>query len=188
MKLTKEKRDQLILTCMGTLVMLVAIWYLWISPRYDAIKRYDHDIGARQSTLQEMEDTIAKAAASSEQLRETTNTLIQAESDLAFGDPNAWIYDTMRHFKSRYKVDISLASQATVDEVDLLPTYPYKQLRFGVNGNGFYHDLGQFVTDFENEFPHARIANVRIEPANDGEKLNFHMDIIALVRPNEPQS
>jgi len=189
MKLTKEKRDQLILTCVGTLVALVSIFYLWINPRYTAIKKYTSSIGSRQNTVADMEKTIAAAAATAQQLHDTTNALTSAESDLAYGDPNAWIYDTMRHFKVRYKVDVTLGNQAIVDDVDILPSFPYKQLRFSVNGSGFYHDLGRFVSDFENEFPHARVVNLRVDPAVEtGEKLNFHMDIITLVKQNEPQS
>jgi Tfp pilus assembly protein PilO len=189
MKLTKEKRDQLILTVMGTLIVLAATWYLWISPRYKAISTYNSQISKQQEALADMNKTIATAAASANQLRDMTNALANAEKDLAYGDPNAWVYDTMRHFKTRYRIDITLGNQATVDEVDILTGFPYKQLRFSVNGNGFYHDLGRFVADFENEFPHARVVNLRIDPSTDAtEKLNFHMDIIALVKQNEPQS
>jgi len=189
MKLSKEKRDQLILTGIGTLVVALAIWYLWISPRYTAIKNYTGQIGRQQDTLKDMADTISKAAAAADQLHDATNALVQAESDLASGDPNAWIYDPIRHFKARYKVDITVGNQAAVEDVDLITGFPYKQLRFGMSGTGYYHDLGRFIADFENEFPHARIVNLRIEPPSDAtEKLNFRMDIITLVKQNEPQS
>src|SRR5689334_17043270 len=152
MKLSKEKRDQLILACMSVVISLVLIFYFWINPRYAAIKRTNTDIKNQQGNFQEMQDTIAKAAAAADQLHEATNALAKAEGDLAFGDPNAWIYETIRHFKTRYKIDVIPGTQASVEEVDLLPNFPYKQLRFVVSGSAYYHDLGHFVSDFENDF------------------------------------
>jgi hypothetical protein len=72
--------------------------------------------------------------------------------------------------------------------MDLLPSFPYKQIRFAINGTAYYHDLGKFISDFENHFPHARVVNLVIEPMsnadNTNEKLSFRMEIIALVKPN----
>ena len=56
-----------------------------------------------------MEDTIKKADTVSAQLADLTDTLTKAESDMASGDPAAWIYDTIRNFKEKYKVDISVS-------------------------------------------------------------------------------
>ena len=76
--------------------------------------------------------------------------------------------------------------------MDLLPHFPYKQLKVTVNGTAYYHDLGKFIADFENTYPHARVVNLTIDPAggtgDDSEKLAFRMDIIALINPNGPQS
>ena len=70
----------------------------------------------------------------------------------------------------------------------MLPQFPYKQIRVNINGTAYYHDLGKFIADFENTFPHIRIVNLTIEPVNTAdpgnEKLSFRMDIVALVKPN----
>jgi hypothetical protein len=69
--------------------------------------------------------------------------------------------------------------------VDLFTAFPYKQIRFTINGKAYYHDLGKFIADFENNFPHARVVNLVIDSASsDGEKLSFRMDIIVLVKPS----
>ncbi len=77
-------------------------------------------------------------------------------------------------------------------EVDLLSKFPYKQLKVTVNGTAYYHDLGKFIADFENTYPHARITNLTLEPAgntgDNSEKLAFRMDIVALTNPTVPQS
>jgi hypothetical protein len=190
-KLPKEKRDLLILVCMGTVAVLCLICFFLIRPQYDAISRINKQISDRQNRIQDMDNAINKAEAMSVQLVDSTYTLTHAESDMASGDAAQWIYNTIRNFKAKYRVDISVNSQLTLGEVDLLPKFPYKQLKVTTSGTAYYHDLGKFIADFENTFPHARIANLTLEPAggtgDNSEKLSFRMDIIAVVNPTGPQ-
>jgi Tfp pilus assembly protein PilO len=190
-KLPKEKRDQLILVCMGTLLLLILIVFGLIRPQYDNISAINAKINAARKDLQSKEDTIKKADTVSTQLADLTYTLSQAEGDLVSGDPAQWIYNTIRNFKEHYKVDISVNSQLSMGEVDLLPHFPYKQLKVTLGGTAYYHDLGKFIADFENAFPHARFANLTLEPVggtgDNSEKLTFRMDIIALANPTGPQ-
>ena len=187
----KEKRDQLILVCMGTLFLLILIVFGLIRPQYDNISAINAKISAARNDLQSKEDTIKKADTVSTQLADLTYTLTQAEADMVSGDPAQWIYNTIRNFKEHYKVDISVNSQLSMGEVDLLPHFPYKQLKVTVGGTAYYHDLGKFIADFENTFPHARFANLTLEPVggtgDNSEKLTFRMDIIALANPTGPQ-
>jgi len=107
---------------------------------------------------------------------------------MATGDNYAWTFDTIRRFKASYRVDIPTISQPALGEVDVLPQFPFKQIRVTVSGTAYYHDLGRFIADFENAFPHIRVVNIAIEPVNPteagNEKLSFRMDIVALVKPN----
>jgi hypothetical protein len=191
-KLPKEKRDQLILVVMGILFVLFLIGFGLIRPQYGTISGINVKINAARDHLQSMEDTIKKGDAISTQLADMSYTLTQNESDMASGDPAQWIYNTIRNFKEHYKVDISVNSQLSIGEVDLLPHFPYKQLKVTVGGTAYYHDLGKFIADFENTFPHARITNLTLEPVggtgDNSEKLAFRMDIIALANPVASQN
>lgn len=188
-RLPKEKRDKLILVSLGTLAVLIVIGLGLIRPQYQAINRMRAQTNDARAKLQGMEDSINQADITAAQLHDISDTLAQQEKDMAIGDPNAWIYDTLRRFKSKYKVDMTIGNQTSISEVDLLPRFPYRQLKVTVNGSAYYHDLGTFIADFENNFPHARICNLIIEPSGGSgdnlEKLNFRMEIIALVKPNE---
>jgi hypothetical protein len=190
-KLPKEKRDQLVLVGMGTLFLLILIGFGLIRPQYDAISAINAKINSARTNLQSMEYAIKRADTNSAQLADLTYTLTQTEGDMVSGDPAQWIYNTIRNFKEHYKVDISVNSQLSMGEVDLLPHFPYKQLKVTVGGTAYYHDLGKFIADFENTYPHARIANLTLEPVGGGgdssEKLAFRMDIIALANPTGPQ-
>lgn len=190
-KLSKAKRDQIILVGMGTLLLLVGIFFGVIRPQYADTKRINNQVNEAKDHLQSMEDTIKKASTVSGQLTDLTTTLTNAESDLAFGDPAQWIFNKIRNFKEHYNVDIAVNSQLSVGELELLPHFPYKQLKVSVGGTAYYHDLGKFIADFENLFPHSQITNLTLDPAggngDNHDKLAFRMEIIALVNPNGPQ-
>jgi hypothetical protein len=191
-KLPKEKRDHLILVGMGTVAVLSLIIYGLIRPQYATVKQINNQIAAARDELQSKKDTIKTANTVSNQLAELTNTLAMAESDMAFGDPAVWIYDTIRNFKEHYNnVDISVKSALTPGSVDLLPRFPYQQIKVTVGGTAYFHDLGKFIADFENTYPHARIVNLTVQSdvgGGDNEKLAFSMDVIALVKTTGPQS
>ena len=188
-RLPKEKRDALILVCLITAMVLGGIGFGMIRPQYAAIKSVKDDTNAERQKLQNMKKTIASGSTTLNQLQDMSDTLTQAEADMATGDPNGWIYDTIRKFKSQYKMDITIASQTTTEPEDMLPQFPFQQLKVTVNGTAYYHDLGKFIAAFENDYPHGRICNLSLSPAggsgDNAEKLYFRMDIIVLLKPSE---
>ncbi len=185
-KLSKEKRNQLFLVVIGTLVVLGGIGFGIIRPQYDGLAEIARTKKTELAKLQLIKDTIKKADDTANKLADTSYNLVQAENDIASGDVFAWTYDTIRRFKTGYKVEIPTISQPSLGEVDLIPQFPYKQLKISITGMAFYHDLGKFISDFENTFPHMRITNLTVEPANesgaDSEKLSFRLEIVALVK------
>ena len=184
----KEKRTQFILVILGTLAVLGLIGFFLIRPQYQNLSRIHTTAIDEQDRLQKIKDTISKAGNTTTQLSNAVLNLSHAEEDMAFGDNYAWTYDTIRKFKASYRVDIPTIGQPTPGDVDVLPNFPFKQIRVTVNGTAYYHDLGKFIADFENAYPHIRIVNLAIEPVNSiepgNEKLSFRMDIVALVKPN----
>jgi Tfp pilus assembly protein PilO len=186
-KISKEKRTQLIIVVFSTLAVLGLIYFGLIQRQYDSIAKIAKAKSTADSKLRAIKTTITNAVAISKDLDESSVALEQTEKDMATGDLYSWTYDTLRHFKQPYRVEIPEVGQPAVGEMDLLPGFPYKQIRFSVNGTGYYHDLGKFVADFENSFPHARLINLVAEPMSGmegNEKLTFKMEIIALVKPN----
>jgi Tfp pilus assembly protein PilO len=186
-KLPKEKRDKLILVIAGSLVLLGVIYFALIRPQYETIASIMTQTNDARNKLQTMEDTVKKTDATRDELIDALDTLSHSESDIASGDTFAWTYDMMRGFKANYKtVDMPGIGQSSIGDVDFLPAFPYRQIKVTVTGTAFYHDLGKFIMDFENTYPHIRVANLSLEPAgasgDDKEKLAFRMDIIALIK------
>jgi len=187
-KLPKEKRDRLILVILGTVVLLGLVGFGLIQPQYNTISKIKKETVVAQYKLLSIEDTIKRGDSTTTALIDISYTLSHAEDDMASGDIYSWTYDTIRHFKTPYKVEIPPPGQPTISDVDLIGNFPYRQLKFNVTGTAYYHDLGKFIADFENNFPHIRVVNITLEPVggtgDDAEKLSFRMDVIALIKPN----
>jgi len=94
----------------------------------------------------------------------------------------------MKISPGKHRVRVELPGYRTFDtEVNLLANFPYKQTTLSVAGSAHYHDLGRFLADFENRFPHIRVSNLSLDldaAAAEPETLSFRMDIIALVKSN----
>jgi len=187
-RLSREKRNQLITVVVVTVAVLTLIGLGLIRPQFESLHKIANTRKEADSKLQSIRHAITNSEAIANAWNETNSALMQAEADMASGDLYSWTYDTIRHFKQSYRVDIPEVGHPTVAESDLLPAFPYKQIQFTINGTVYYQDLGKFVADFENNFPHSRMVRLVVEPASgpdtSSEKLSFRMEIITLVKPN----
>jgi Tfp pilus assembly protein PilO len=189
MNIPKEKRNQLLLVAIITVAVMVLIGLTFINPQLQTLSKIKANKRAAQAKLQQINDTIKHMDAAESELAAVSNALSHAEEDMASGDIYSWTYDTIRRFKVPYQVDIPQIGQPELSDVDLLPNFPYKQVKFTVNGTAYYHDFGKFIAAFENTFPHIRIVNLTMDPIPSGpdgstEKLSFRMDIVALIKSN----
>jgi Tfp pilus assembly protein PilO len=187
-RISPAKRNQLIMVLLITAALISAIYFMLISPQKSENQKLVQQTGDRLGDLDKYKKIISQAEASSNQLASISSQLTVSEQDMARGDVYAWIYDTIRRFKTSYHLDIPTISQPTISDVDLIPNFPYRQLRLSLSGTGYYHDLGKFVADFENNFPHIRLVNLSVQSSSDpnsaSEMLTFRMDLVALVKPN----
>jgi Tfp pilus assembly protein PilO len=191
-KLSKEKRNHLILVVLGLIVIVSGLWFGLINWQQDKHKALMVEKEKAQTELVRMEQMIKNADRIESDLEEATRKLAAAEEQMAPpADPFAWMVSTMRLFRLPYKVDVPAIGQPDVKEMNLLPKFPYKQAIFAVGGTACFHDLGKFIADFENHFPHFRIINMDLAPATaaenkteaDREKLQFKIEIVTLMKP-----
>jgi Tfp pilus assembly protein PilO len=183
-KLSPEKRNQLILTMIGTLALVGAIYFFLIGPQKQENYKLDQETNTLRSKLAQINQTIKVADVTAKNATDIEVRLRLAEADVATGDVFAWVFDALRQFKSGYQISIPNIGQPALSEVDLLAGFPYKQISVSLQGTGFYHDIGKFVADLENKFPHMRVVNLSLEPAGDqsSEKLSFRMEIVTLTK------
>jgi len=185
-RLPREKLNQLLLTAAFTVLALGLIYFFLIRSQLSSIDGKKKQYASTEIQLKSIENTIKKSDDTTAELSEAVYNLSRAESDIASGDIYSWTYDFIRKFKATYRVEIPSITPPSLTSVDLLPNFPYRQIRVTLNGTAYYHDFGKFISDLENTFPHVRVVNLALEPANssEAEKLAFRVDIIALVKSN----
>jgi Tfp pilus assembly protein PilO len=191
--LPKEKRDQLILVGLGTVVITVGLYYGLITLQQNALQTTLKSQGEQQAKLSDAQRLTGNSGSIQKGLEAATAQLKGIEATMPSGDMYSWIILTVNTFKEKYQVDIPQFSREVQSDIGMYAKYPYKAATFSLRGSAFYHDLGRFISDFENTFPYMRIQNIELEPsagnqsANpaDGEKLAFKLDVITLVNvPN----
>jgi hypothetical protein len=187
-KLPREKRNKLILVGLGTLAAAGALYYLVIGEQTQALTRLaskKSDVQARQRRIL---DAVGRAGAIEADLASAQKELAEAEADIASGDLYSWVINTVRQFKAAYKVNVPQFSPlGAVAEVNLLPNFPYKQTSLSLAGTAHFHDLGRFLADLENQFPHIRVVNLSLDlnpnlAPEDQETVSFKLDLITLVK------
>jgi hypothetical protein len=190
-KLPKDKRARIVLVGLATVLTGAALWVALISPLLDTANGVNRRIDDSRSKA----ELGAKSLASSNQvavgLAAASGQLAKAETNMATGDLYAWMIQTMNRFKTPYAVDIPQISREVPAEVGVFPNFPYRAAIFVVRGTGYYHDFGRFLADFENSFPYIRVQNLELDSGGgfrveDSEKLQFKMELVALVRPMAP--
>jgi len=188
-RLSPTKRNHLIMVVLATVGLVCTIYFLLIEPQYAKNKGIAVDTVNARVELQKTKELIAKRDVTATALGQVMLQLAHAEEDIAVGDVYSWTFDTIRQFKAKYPLDIPSTGQPVMGAVDLIGDMPYKQVKVTLAGSGYYHDLGKFIADFENNFPHIRVLNLTMDPVagppgTTVEKLNFRMDVVALVKPN----
>jgi Tfp pilus assembly protein PilO len=182
----RQKRNQLFITLVVVIVATCGLGFGVIRPQYAKLTSIKRETVDTQQKWTGEERMIQQSTSSADKLADLTVELSSNEQDMATGDIYAWTLDTVRHFKSGYKVELPEIGQPSVGDMDLLPSFPYQQLRFNISGTGYYHDIGKFIADFENRYPHMRVVNLEMGPVGgDSEKLAFRADIVALVKSSQ---
>jgi len=193
MRLTPEKKTKLIIVGVATAAVLGLLWFYLIGAQ--EAKRRDIADKTKQRTKERQDIRAAVGSATKIQADyQAASEKLQAieQQEIADGDYYSWFYNLIKAFKASYHVDIPEFSNVEVGDCTLIYKFPYKQVKISVAGTAYFNDFGHFVADFENHFPHMRIENLSLEPANGGEreadreKLSFKMDIIALINTPPP--
>jgi Tfp pilus assembly protein PilO len=188
-RLPPDKLNKLIIVIVATLAAVGMVYYLLIGPQKEENQKLAAETVGQVAKLQQIKTSVKQAEVTANKVNEIAQLLGRAEEDTATGDLFAWTYDTIRQFKGNRHIEIKSIGQPVVSDVDLIAGFPYKQIKFQIMGTGYYHDIGKFVADLENKFPHMRVVNLTMDSgslteSSSGEKLSFRLEIAALVKPN----
>ena len=187
MKLSPDKRNKLIIVAVATVAVVALICYFLIGAQRAKLRELEEQYQGNLDKQRHMKTAMVNAVKIDAELARLGDKLTASEQEMASGDLYSWMYNTIKGFKSAYRVDIPQFSTVEPGNTTLIYNFPYKQVKISVSGSGFFHDFGKFLADFENHFTLMRVENLILEPTSgaekeaDREKLGFKMDIIALV-------
>lgn len=192
--LPKEKRDQLILCAIGTIAVIAGLWYGLISSMRQSMESMTKQTDEKKTKVVNAQRLVNSTSDLQKGLEQATAKLNVMEESMAAGDMYSWIILKVNKFREDRKVEIPQFSREVRTELGLFPKFPYKAAVFTVRGTAFFHDLGKFIADFENAFPHTYLQNIEMEPASNSsanssggahpELLTFKMEIVTLINPN----
>jgi len=193
-KLPKEKRDRIIAVTIATVIAIGGIWYGLIRSQQAKLEESTRTTIKAREKVTNAKRRVEKEKLIQVELDAARLGLKAIEEEMAAGDLYSWIIVTVNKFRAAYRVEIPQFSREQVSEVNVIPGFPYKGATFTLRGTAYYHDLGKFVADFENAFPHVRLLNLEMEPVglpnptaqsnlDEQEKLSFKMDIVTLIKP-----
>ncbi len=186
-RISKEKRNQLILVGIVVVAINAGLWFGVIRSQQEELHALAQKKNEDETKFAQIQETIKNSEKAKSELLAVNNQLAQAEHDMPSGDLYLSLVNTIRKFQGQYDVQISQFTPNGGDApMSLLPKFPYRQVTVSISGMAHYHDLGKFVADFENQFPTSRILNLDLSPssvtsAEDKEKLSFKMDVVSLV-------
>lgn len=185
-KLSKDKRDRLILVCFATVGVAAALWLILIQSEREKLKQTRAETNNIADQIEGAKRLIAQEANFKQTLEGLGTELAERESGMASGDRFYWFVNMLNKFKIGYDLEIPQISREVVSPVGLFPEFPYEAATFKVSGVGTYFEFGRFLKDFENKYPYIRVQNLELKPAEKGEKkelVSFNMDIVTLIKP-----
>ncbi len=197
-RLSKEKRDKLILVAIGTIAVVAGLWLAVITTRRQAIGQSQTKLEKAKDKVEKAKRVVSRAAQAEADMEAATRKLSAIEDTMASGDLYLWSRLLMEKVCVGHDVKISDVTRPGKGEVNLLAQFPYPAVIFSVRGAAYYHDFGKFLADFENRLPYFRVQNLSLMAGSAGaagtdssaaqagdEKLSFKMDIVALVKSNQ---
>lgn len=178
------------LVILGIVAVMAALWYVVIQNQYTTLTEVQKKTQEMRDKVNKGEILLKKSSEIEESLDAEAKTLETIEDGMASGDIYLWNINTINRFNTNNTSRITFLDfqREILGEVGVLPKFPYKAAIFPLKGTGYYHEVGRFLADFENNFPYIRVQNLELSPlskvgADDAEKLNFKFEVVALIKP-----
>jgi hypothetical protein len=197
-KMSKDKRDKMLLVCIGAAGIIAIVYFFVISDMRVEIATLQSKITTLDDKRDKSDRLLKRQAdfqASIEQLRKTLNAR-QADMPRP-GQDHSWFIHLMEDRRTKFNLDVVDIRNPEPWDPGILPKFPFRAVSFHVTLLGAYTDFGKFLADFENSYPYMRVQIMNIAPevqntavrtpegaapaADDG-KLRFNFRVISLVK------
>lgn len=188
-------RQRLVLVMLTFAIGCVVVWFFLLEGPRKSLKQQRLARSTAQTALDKSRKQINDAARTKADFEANQRRLEAIEEKIPVGDPYRWLVKAFGEFSAASRVSIGNIEAPHVSEFGIYPQVPYKAATFTLSGTGFYHEFGTFLADLENEFPHMRVRRLELSPAYpgesaspEGEKLNFHVELMVMYKPATPMS
>lgn len=187
MNITPEKRNNLIKLGAITAAVLIAFWFLLVRPAQAQMNKKNLASQDFTKKISSKKEVIHKGSLVKTRLDDASRQLARVEEQMVSGDTYLWIIKTLRDFEVPQRLEFTKYDPPQFIQPVAAENLPYKTASFVVNGTAAFHDLGKFLSRFENIYPHIRVNRVDMEPASagtdPGDKLSFLIEFHVLVKP-----
>lgn len=198
-KLSKEKKDRLILTCIGCVGIIAVLYFLVITDQKREIAQLDSKIAALKSKRDISDKQVKRLPDIQVDLEEQKKVLIQKQAEMPKPEEDhVWFIRIMEEMRTKYGLEVDdIKTPAPIDP-GVLPKFPFRGVELRVSVIGNYADFGRFLADFENRFPYMRVEIMSIGPekagatprpgevpsisSKDSGTLRFNYRVIALIK------
>jgi hypothetical protein len=171
-KLSKDKRDKLIMTGIAVVASIAILYVFVLGAQKDKLATLSSKVMAAQDKLNKAERLVRSKDALDIKLAQNRLEMEKREEDMApSGQYYYWFLKLLEEFRKQEGLENSFVvdiTQPEFGEADLLPQFPYKTAKFTVRLNGHFQEVGRFLADFENKYPYFRVENIHIQPEAQG--------------------
>lgn len=175
-RLSKEKRDRLILVCIVIVGVLGALYTFVLGAQKEKLAEIQSRITATKGKLEKAEMLLRSADRIEAKLNESKQAITLREDTMApQGQYYYWFLKLIDQFRKNENLDTGFIMDITQPEFiepGLVPQFQYKAASFGLRLNGHYHDIGRFVAAVENSFPYFRVQGLRIAPTGSAATMD----------------
>ena len=198
-KLSKEKREKLILVCLGVGGLLAVLYFFVISTQRDLLGEIATKLETLDGKTVKADRLLKREADVKKEMDDRKLQLDSLEKGMApAANYYLWFSRVIGPLLQTNNLGLLDLPQPSTNSPGVLPKMPYNAQIFDVAATGYYHDFGKFLADFENDYPYIRVELYRIDPdlgfrsggGVDGDatlsrtnQLKFHFRVFALQKP-----
>lgn len=199
-KMSKDKRDKLILTIIGIMGALGILYTFVLGAQNDQLNTLRTQIAATQDKVSKAERLVKSESIVQANLAESKEQLEARMQDMApQGQYYYWFFKLLDEFRKKEALNPGFIIDITQPEfvdIGLLPKFPYRAASFGVRLSGQYQEIGRFIAALENKYPYFRVEDPVIVPQGRGgstqnipsggdssEKLVVEIRVVTPIKP-----
>jgi Tfp pilus assembly protein PilO len=169
MKLTKEKKQNLLLTILVITGLIYGVWYFLIDRQGRYAERDTNEKDRLEKEIKDTEIAIKRETNNREQAKVFQVYIQTAESQMPKGTVDAWLLKELS--------DIAAKNHLTLDNTLLQPLkalsdfkmkgQPYELAGFHMDIKGEFNQIGSFIQEMENKMPMVEINDISITSGSE---------------------